>query len=390
MWQIKAVMLLVILSLGSSAFSSPRITAISAILIDAQTGKVLYSKNKDEKMHPASTTKVMTAILLLEKGNLQDKVKISKSASERKVNESSIWLKEGEEVKVEDLLYAILLRSANDASVAVAEYISGSEEKFVALMNKKAKEVGAKNTNFVNSYGMTDENHYSTSYDLAQIARYAVKNERFCEIVKTGRKQIPWEGNPWNRLLINRNKLIKKYPYGDGIKTGFTREAGYCLVASATKDNWKLIAVVLKSENMYEDAIELFEYGYKNFKPQVFMNKNYTVKIKKIFTGKPRELKIITQEKAMIILSKKERPINDVRGYLQLNKIKLPVKKSEMVGKIIFRDENKKEVASSPVVAYNDVNKNWFLIIVIYFLIAIIGKIMYNRVILHYAKKRKR
>lgn len=371
MWQ-TAAMFLVILSLGSRAFSSPEITAISAILVDAQTGKVLYSKNKDKKMHPASITKIITAILLLEKGNLQDKVKISKNASERKVNESSIWLKEGEEVKVEDLLYAILLRSANDASVAAAEYISGSEEKFISLMNRKAKEVGAKNTNFVNSYGMTDEKHYSTSYDLAQIARYAVKDETFCEIVKTGKKQIPWEGNPWNRLLINRNKLIKKYPYGDGIKTGFTREAGYCLVASATKDNWKLIAVVLKSENVYEDAIELFEYGYKNFKPQIFMDKNWTVKIKIFFTGKPRELKIVTREKAMIVLSKKERPIN-VRGYLRLNKIKLPVKRGKVVGKVIFRDENKKEITSCPVVAYNDVNKNWFLIIVIYFLIAIIG-----------------
>jgi D-alanyl-D-alanine carboxypeptidase (penicillin-binding protein 5/6) len=239
-----------------------------AVLMEEKTGTILYQKNMNVKRPIASLTKIMTAIIVLENANLKDYVEISPRAKYRYTGESLLNLEFNEKITVEELLYALLLRSANDAAVALAEHVSKSVENFVSLMNKKAKEIGAKNTHFSNPHGFSGENnHYSTCYDLALITRYALKNKKFNEIIKTKQKLISWGKNPYLRVLKNRNKLLWRYKYCDGVKTGMTKKAGYCLVASATKNGIRLISVVLNSTKtkMWEDSISLLEYGFNNY-----------------------------------------------------------------------------------------------------------------------------
>lgn len=384
----KIWMILSLIFYQSSAFCLPIVSAESAILIDAKSGEILYAKNPHKKMVPASTLKILTGILIIEKGNLGDIVTVSENAATRVSGESAIWLSSGEKISLEDLLYAILVRSANDACVAVAEHIAGSEEKFVEMMNNKAKEIGAFNSHFSNSHGLKG-NNYTTAYDLSKIAQYALRNPKFQKVVKTKRKTIPWSGNPWDRVLINRNKLLRMYPYSDGVKTGFTFEAGRCFVASATRQGWQLISVVLKSADIYEDSISLLEYGFDNFKPKVLIDKGVEVKNKRIWFGSPRKLSIITGDKAQIVLRKGGKN-PDITSYLRLEKIKLPIKKNEGLGKIIFRDSNNKKVAEIPVVAGGDVKRNWILTIIFYSIIVYLLFYFLDRIRYKVIKNKRR
>lgn len=239
------------------------VTASSAILMDYTTGKVLYQKNAFLKRAPASTTKIVTAIVAIEHGKLNQMITASTKAS--KADGSSIWLAPGEQHNLKDLLYGILLSSGNDASVAVAESLAGTEHQFAAWMTLKAHELGARNSNFVNSNGLPEIGHYTTAFDLALITRYALHNPTFSEIVKTRKKIIDWPGHKWDRVMYNHNKLLWQYIYADGVKTGYTRQAGKCLVSSATKNGHRLIAVVLNSKSMYSDSTKLFNFGFTNF-----------------------------------------------------------------------------------------------------------------------------
>jgi D-alanyl-D-alanine carboxypeptidase (penicillin-binding protein 5/6) len=251
-------------ALPSGNIAEPVIPAKAAYLLDPQTDDVLYSKNPSQRMPIASTTKIMTAIITMENGNLQDTVTISEKASS--VGESSAWLSKGETLTVEQLLYALLVQSANDAAVSLAEYIAGTEGEFVEMMNRKAEELGATDTHFANSHGLDQEGHYSTARDLALISSYAMQNPLFREIVKSSGYQIPWPGHPFPRVLENHNKLLKMYPYATGIKTGYTLGAGKCLVASATKGDRELISVILNADDTYWDqTIQLLEYGFNCF-----------------------------------------------------------------------------------------------------------------------------
>lgn len=254
----------------------------TAVLIDGATGEVLYDKDMHRQMYPASTTKVMTAILALENCELNEIVTID---AETPFTEGSrIYLLEGEQITVEQLLYALLLESANDAAVALAKHISGDVEKFAALMNEKAIQLGAMNTNFVNPNGLPNEKHVTTAYDLAMIARYAMKNQKFREIVSTSDVyHIPATGIQDDRyfrignrllwdtkktLLYNGNYIAPKYEYATGVKTGYTVAAGSCLIASAKKDGREVISVVLKSDpnNLYLDSIKLLDHGLNDYK----------------------------------------------------------------------------------------------------------------------------
>jgi serine-type D-Ala-D-Ala carboxypeptidase (penicillin-binding protein 5/6) len=250
---------------GSTTFSQSGmdVTASAAVLMDYTTGEILYQKNASERRAPASTTKIMTAIVALERGNLNQVITTSIHAS--KADGSSIWLKAGESHSLKDLLYGILLSSGNDASVAVAESLAGSESKYAVWMTAKAKELGAKDSNFMNSNGLPEKEHYTTAHDLALITRYALHNSFFDEIVKTKKKIIDWPGHKWDRVMYNHNKLLWRYEYADGVKTGYTRQAGHCLVSSATKNNHRLIVVVLNSKDIYTDSQKLFNYGFNHF-----------------------------------------------------------------------------------------------------------------------------
>ncbi|RJP31222.1 MAG: D-alanyl-D-alanine carboxypeptidase [Actinobacteria bacterium] len=252
------------MALAPDVVSAPGITAAAAILVDPLTGDVLYEKNADQSLPMASTTKIMTAILSLENATLAETTTISDHAST--VGESSAWLEKGEVLSVEQLLYALMLQSANDASVALAEHVGGSEDAFVEMMNAKAAELGLAHTSFSNPHGLDEEGHYTSARDLAAIAAYAMSIPEFREIVATDEYQIPWPGNPYPRVMQNHNKLLEMYPYAIGIKTGYTLGAGKCLVAAAAKEGSELISVILNGGDTYWDqTISLLEYGFNDF-----------------------------------------------------------------------------------------------------------------------------
>ena len=244
--------------------SASSLSAQSAVLYEPVTKRVLIEKNKDEKRGIASTTKIVTAITAIENGNLNDVVTVSKKAAD--VEGSSVWLEEGEKQTLENLLYGLMLSSGNDAAIAIAEHISGTTEKFATLMNETAQKANAVNSMFKNPNGLDEEGHFSTASDLARITAYAMENQKFKEIVSTKTKTIPWEGHPWDRTLKNHNKLLSLYEGVDGVKTGFTKKCGRCLVSSATKEGVRLIAVTLGAPDDWEDHRKMLDYGFSVLK----------------------------------------------------------------------------------------------------------------------------
>jgi len=257
------IILLILLGLiisAGPASALPSISAGSAVLIDADTGKLLYEQSAWELRPPASTTKIITAILAIEHGNLNEAVEISPNAAN--TGEASIGLKPGEKLTMYNLLHGALLKSGNDACVAIAEHIAPSEEEFVGLMNLKARSLGAFDTTFFNTNGLPHTDHLTTAYDLAIITRYALNNKIFSEIVRKKDYTLQWETPPARRRYIsNTNKLLWTYPPATGVKTGTTDSAGKCLVASAHEPGRSVIAVLLNSPRRFADARELLEYG---------------------------------------------------------------------------------------------------------------------------------
>lgn len=238
-------------------------SASSAIVLDAENGRVLYEHNAYEKRSMASTTKIMTAICALEYGNLEDVVTVSAKAAA--VEGSSIWLNTGEKITLKSLVIGLLLSSGNDAATAIAEHISGSEEEFAKVMTQKAREIGVTDTQFKNPHGLDAEGHYTTAYDLATITSYALKNPIFAEIVKMQSATIEWEGHSWGRTLSNHNKLLKLYDGCDGVKTGYTKKTGRCLVSAATRDEQQLVVVTLNDPDDWNDHMTLLDRCFAEF-----------------------------------------------------------------------------------------------------------------------------
>lgn len=245
--------------------ASLSLNGVSAILIDAKTGQVLYEKNPDEPLYPASITKIATGIYAIENGNPDDIVTVSKNA--RYEDGTRVYLGEGEQVTLRKLEYGLLMHSGNDAATAIAEHMSGTREQFAAEMTRYIKEkTGVQHTNFTNPHGLHDDSHYTTASDMAKIARYAMQNPTFREIVATNR--LPWDGAEWKSELINHNKLIRDYEGATGIKNGFTDQAMHTLVGSAKRGDTELIAVTMKaaSSNMaYQDVAAMLDFGFENF-----------------------------------------------------------------------------------------------------------------------------
>lgn len=261
MKKIVCIILTLILLIGNCAFAVDiSHSGQSYILIEESSGRVLLERNAHKKMPMASTTKIMTALLAIEKGNLDDIVTIDEESVG--VEGSSIYLQEGEKIRLKELIYGLMLRSGNDSAVAIANHISGSLEDFVADMNEKSRSIGAKNTNFMNPHGLHDDNHYSTAYDLALITRETFKNKDFAEIFSSKSYKGSREKNNY---YVNKNKTLWDYSGGDGGKTGYTMASGRCLVSSATRDNMRLIAVSLNAPNWFNDNYRLLDYGFENY-----------------------------------------------------------------------------------------------------------------------------
>lgn len=233
------------------------------LVIDVNSLRVLHEKNSDRKMYMASTTKILTAIVIIENCNLDDVVTVTPKTVG--IEGSSIYLEAGEKLSVRDLLYGLMLRSGNDCAETLAIHCSGSINEFADLMNKTAQRIGAKNSNFVNPHGLHNDNHYTTAYDLGLISAYAIKNDEFKKIVSTQKIEIPWTTREYNRFLSNKNKMLKEFEGSTGIKTGFTKKAGRCLVSSCERDGKEFVCVVLNCPPMFERSKELLTEAFINY-----------------------------------------------------------------------------------------------------------------------------
>ena len=314
----------------------PEVKARSAILIDAKTGQVIFDKKMHLRSAPASTTKIMTAIIAIESGRLDDTVRVSpKAASTRG---SSMYLYPGQSISLRELLTGLLLRSGNDAAVAIAEHLAGSEEAFAELMNKKAFLLGASETSFRNPHGLSRADHYSSAYDLALLARYALANPIFAEIVNTKETSIDWtdrKGRERDVQLRNTNKLLWMLEEADGVKTGTTNEAGPCLVASATRGNHKLIAVVLHDHSRWYDSVMLLKYGFDNYELYDYASKGDVVGTIPVEHGLTESVQALVSEHAALLVSSADFPLVSVEVELP-EKIKAPVYRGQKIGEIVF------------------------------------------------------
>ena len=319
--------------------------AKSAIMIEASTGEILFQKNKEERLAPASMTKMMSMLLImeeLEKGNLKWDEMITASERASSMGGSQIFLKAGEKMTVTDMLKGIAIASGNDATVAMAERISGSEESFVKKMNARAKELGLKNTNFVNATGLTADNHYSSANDMSLIAKELVKHEKILEFTGTYEDYLRKDTKSpfW---LVNTNRLVRFYSGVDGLKTGFTDEAGYCLTSTAKKDNMRLITVVMNEPDISKrsaDTSRMLDYGFNMYMVKNIIDDSSTIDKKEVELGKEKEVEIIASDK-ITILSKKSEENRNITYETNINKIVAPVKKGDKVGTIDIIEDGK-------------------------------------------------
>lgn len=326
------------------------LSAKSSILIDADTGRIIYEKNAHEKMPIASTTKIMTALIALEKGNLDDKVKVADESIG--VEGSSIYLKPGELITLKDLIYGLMLRSGNDSAVAIAFHIGGSTEEFVRLMNDKAKSIGALNTNFTNPNGLHDENHYSTAYNMALITKEAFKKDEFSNIVKS--KSYVSEREE-NNYFYNKNKTLLEYDGGSGVKTGYTMKSGRCLVSSASRNGMNLIAVSLNASDWFNDNYKLLDYGFNNYKSSLIYDKGQYLKKLTINDGDREYLDLVTEKGFFYPLKEGER--EKIKISIETpDEIQLPIDKGQKIGYISIYLDNQL-IDKSNLIAKTSINK---------------------------------
>ena len=340
-----------------SAEFKPETNAKSLLLMEASTGKILYESNSHESLPPASVTKVMTMLLIceaIERGEISLNTKITVSEYAKSMGGSTIFLETNEEMTLDDMLKGIAVASANDACVAVAEHLSGSAENFVALMNKRASELGMKDTNFINCNGLDADNHYSSAYDIGIMSRELLKHkliEKYTTIwmdtLRDGKFQ-----------LANTNKLIRFYKGANGLKTGSTSGAGCCISATANRDGMQLIAVVMGAPNSKERfaiASKLLNYGFANYSVIEYGKKGTKATSVYVRNGKSSEMYAVTKNKTAIIINKSEK--DNVKIKINAEKqISAPVKKGDELGEIII-SLNGETLLTSPLVADRNINK---------------------------------
>ncbi len=306
-------------------------SAKSAILVDADSKRVLFSKNENQKLPMASTTKIVTAITVIENcDDLEKVVVIDKSCTE--IYGTSIYLEEGEKITIKELLYGLMLRSGNDASVALAKAVAGSVENFCELMNKFAISVGATNSHFSNTHGLDEDEHYTTASDLALITAYALENPTFAEIVKTKSIRIQ-QNQPKSRFLVNKNKLLKKLDGCIGVKTGFTNKAGRCLVSACERDGLRLVSVVLNCGPMFEESEKMFETAFADFKKVEILPPYFYVKNLSVENGKDDFVGVCSKQGFSLMLSNNELQNVDVVFDVP-ETLKAPVQKDAEIGEV--------------------------------------------------------
>lgn len=339
----------------------------SAILIERDTGTVLYEKNSDEQLPPASMTKIMTMLLIMEaidQGKLKWDEKIRTSEYAASMGGSQIFLEPGEEMTTEEMLKGIAIGSGNDASVAMAERIAGSEEAFVEMMNKKAKDLGLKNTSFKNPTGLPIGEHYSTAYDMAIMAKELLKYEDITKFTGTYESYLR-ENTDKKFWLVNTNRLVKFYPGVDGLKTGFTSEAKYCLTATAEKNGMRVIAVVFGAptpKDRNAQVTKMLDYAFSQYETHPVFERNQLLGTAKISKGAEKTVKAVTSE-PISLLTKKGENIDDIEQKIVLKKgLKAPIKKGDKIGEIQIVKEGK-TLVKSPLVANEEIKEaNWWIL----------------------------
>ena len=335
----------------------------SAMLIEASTGQILYEKNADEKLVPASMTKMMSMLLILEaieKGVLKWDQVVTASENASSMGGSQILLETGEKMSVKDLFKGVAIASGNDAVVALAEASYGSEEVFVNHMNKRAQELGLKNTNFKNPHGLDEADHYSSARDMSIIAKELVKHEKIFEFTSLYEDYLR-QNTDRKIWLVNTNRLVKFYDGVDGLKTGFTDGAGYCITATAKRDELRIIAVVMgepTSKMRNKEISEMFDYSFAQYNMKKLLNNN-TVGKYKVEGGKEEFINVEIKEPVSALVKKGE----DIKGYsydVTVNSLKAPLKKNTIVGKINIKKE-KEIIRTIDLIVSKDVPKINFL-----------------------------
>ncbi len=333
--------------------------ASSAIVIERDTGEVIFDKNSQEKLPPASMTKIMTMLLIMEaidKGALayDDMVRTSEYAAS--MGGSQVFLEPGEEMSVTDMLKSIAVASANDASVAMAEHIAGTEEEFIAMMNAKTEELGLKNTNFVNTNGLPAENHYTTAYDLAVISKELLKYEDITKFTGIYEDYLR-EDTDDKFWLVNTNKLVKFYPGVDGLKTGFTREAMYCLTATAEKNGMRIITVIMGAPTPKErnaQITSMLDYAFSQYQTHKLYDRDHILADVEVNKGDKDTIPVVTSE-SVSILTKKGVKVDDVVERLEIDaNLNAPIKQGEVIGKLFIEREGE-ILSETELIAGNDV-----------------------------------
>jgi D-alanyl-D-alanine carboxypeptidase (penicillin-binding protein 5/6) len=349
---------LLVVSVNATEFASD---AKSAILIEYSTGKVLYEKNSNERLAPASMTKIMTMLLLMEKieeGKISFDSVANISSNAAAMGGSQMFLEENSSVKVSELLKGISIASANDAAVAIAESIGGSVENFVQMMNDKAKELGLNNTSFKNPHGLDTIDHYSSAYDMAIMAKELIKHKEILKYTSTYEDDFN-KSDGSRTWLVNTNKLVRFYKGVDGLKTGYTKNAGYCLTSTAMKNNIRFITVLMgvsSSDERNKETIELLNYAFNNYKLNNILSSSNNVGEIYIEKGNKDKVKMKVREDINEVVD-----INDgIKKYsFKVNKDKIvaPIKKNTKVGNIEIIDEDNNVVRDADLIIDEDIDK---------------------------------
>lgn len=333
----------------------------SAILIEASTGRILFEKNSDEQLKPASMTKIMSMLLIMEaidsgKLNLNDSVMISKNASS--MGGSQIFLQEGDTYKVEELLKGVAIASGNDAVIALSEKVAGSVENFVKMMNDRAQSLGLTNTHFVNPHGLDANDHYSSARDMSIMGRELLKHEKILEFTSIYEDYLkkPDGSSTW---LVNTNKLVRFYNGADGLKTGFTEGAGYCVTTTAKRDNMRILSVVMGVETpdkRSSDTTNLLNYGFNTYQIATILKKGEVVDQVKVQGGKIENVDVVVLNDVVETKKVTDEPQHFTKE-VQIDSIKAPVMVGDIVGKVIVKDQNGKKINETNLTVKENVEK---------------------------------
>ena len=365
MKKIITIFLIAILLIPNFVYAEDELAtnARSAVLMEVSTGSILFEKNKDEQVAVASLTKMMAQILILEaieSGNLTWEEEVKTSSNAAGYGGTQIYLQPGEMMSVRDLMKGISMASANDATVALAERIAGSEEAFVKMMNEKAKEIGLQNTNFVNPTGLDEDNHYSSAYDMALIAIELLKHEQILEFSSVYEDYLRVD-TPNKFWLVNTNKLVRFYDGADGLKTGFTDNAGYTMAVAAKRNDMRLIAIVLGEEVSKvrnAETTALLDYGFNLYKIDVIKKQGDVIDTIEFDKGDKKSVNVVL-EKDITVLSKKSDAEKSYTEKINIDEVQLPISKNQQVGTIEIYDGSNK-IGSYPLVSSDEVKKKSF------------------------------